>query len=210
MHSRVRACLESIRFHAKLSQEKSVGAVLLSCLEKSHYLTDLTHRMKEGDRTAVDALLYIKSFFDVVERFTTDHPEPSTDAFISYMQDLLDAGEEGSMEDQSFQPHDAVQLLTVHSAKGLEYDHVFIVNLVERRFPSDLRGETIPIPEKLILKNIPTGDHHTEEERSLLYVAMTRAKKTLTVTSALSYGGTQKRKPSRFLAELPEAMPKEP
>lgn len=190
-----------MRAAAQLAQEKPVGVVLLFCLETSDYLPKLTHAMEQGDNAATDALLHLKSFFEIIERFGTEHPEPKTDAFISYMQDLEDAGEEGSLADTTFLPTDAVQLSTIHSAKGLEFKHVFVVNLVERRFPSDERKEAIVIPDTLITEIIPGGDHHQEEERRLFYVAATRAKESLTLTSAAYYGGVQKRKPSRFLIE---------
>ena len=84
----------------------------------------------------------------------------------------------------------AVTLMTCHSAKGLEFDHVYIVGLEEEMFPM-MRFE---------------GEDDLEEERRLCYVAMTRARKSLTVTASdtrMLYGVFNKnRRPSRFLEEI--------
>ncbi len=89
-----------------------------------------------------------------------------------------------------------ITLMTVHAAKGLEFDNVFVVGLEEGLFPhsrSLLSGEKEEI----------------EEERRLMYVAMTRAKKKLTISFArnrLVFGGRHSSIPSRFLAEIPENL----
>ena len=84
----------------------------------------------------------------------------------------------------------AVTLMTCHCAKGLEFDHVYIIGLEEEMFPS--------------MRSAEDGD--LEEERRLCYVAMTRARKSLTLTAAserMLYGVYNKgRSPSRFLKEI--------
>lgn len=87
-----------------------------------------------------------------------------------------------------------ITLMTIHAAKGLEFDNVFVVGLEEGLFP---HSRTLLSREEI------------EEERRLMYVAMTRAKKHLTVSfarSRLVYGGRQSPFPSRFLAEIPESL----
>ncbi|WP_121144540.1 DNA helicase II [Orbus hercynius] len=89
---------------------------------------------------------------------------------------------------------DSVQLMTLHSAKGLEFEHVFIVGLEEGLFPAQ--------------RSI-TDQHKLEEERRLAYVGITRARKNLTLTlSELRrlYGKEERNLPSRFLSELPEGL----
>lgn len=84
---------------------------------------------------------------------------------------------------------DKVNLMTVHCAKGLEYDYVFVTGMEEDLFP--LSGESTKSEE--------------EEERRLFYVAVTRAKKSLTITSTVQrmrFGRRQKSLPSRFIDEL--------
>ncbi|MBL7159909.1 ATP-dependent helicase, partial [Candidatus Microgenomates bacterium] len=96
-----------------------------------------------------------------------------------------------------------VNILTVHSAKGLEFPIVFLVNLVQARFPTRRRREQIPIPEKLIKEILPTGDFHEQEERRLFYVGMTRARDHLFLTAANYYGeGKREKKISPFVYEV--------
>ena len=85
----------------------------------------------------------------------------------------------------------AVRMMTVHAAKGLEFDHVFIAGLEEGVFPS---ARTADDPEGL------------EEERRLMYVALTRARQTLMLSSArerMVNGSLESMRPSRFLREVP-------
>jgi len=89
-----------------------------------------------------------------------------------------------------------ISLMTVHAAKGLEFENVFVVGLEEGLFPHSRSG---------VLEN----KEDLEEERRLMYVAMTRAKENLTLSwarSRLSYGGRHQSIPSRFLAEIPEEL----
>ncbi len=97
---------------------------------------------------------------------------------------------------------DAVNMMTVHSAKGLEWPVVFVVNLVNERFPTRRRSESLPIPNELIKERLPEGDFHIQEERRLFYVGVTRAKDRLYLTSADDYGGKRSKKLSQFVLEL--------
>ncbi|KOF52529.1 DNA helicase [Achromobacter sp. DMS1] len=106
-------------------------------------------------------------------------------AFLSHA--ALEAG-----DNQAQQGQDAVQLMTVHAAKGLEFNNVFITGLEEGLFPH----------ENSILE--PSG---LEEERRLMYVAITRARERLYITLAQSrmlHGQTRYAMRSRFLEEIPE------
>jgi DNA helicase-2/ATP-dependent DNA helicase PcrA len=103
---------------------------------------------------------------------------------------------------------DAINVLTIHKAKGLEFPVVFIGSLVSEKFPTRKRHETIELPKDLIKEYLPKGDYHIQEERRLFYVAMTRAKSELYLTSAVNYGGKRDRKISQFVLEaldLPKA-----
>ncbi|MDA0794937.1 MAG: DNA helicase Rep [Proteobacteria bacterium] len=100
------------------------------------------------------------------------------------LRDILDREQEESADDK-------VQLLTLHAAKGLEFLHVFMIGMEEGILPH---------------KNSVEGGQ-IEEERRLAYVGITRAQRTLTMTSArqrTQYGETSSTTPSRFVDELPE------
>ncbi len=192
------------------ARTKPVGTVLLNFLERSGYLAMLT----ESDRREnLDALLQLRQFFSIIERFSRGNEQQSVASFVEYLDLALASGDEGSLEIDPMEGPDTVKILTVHSAKGLEFLFVFLVHLVDRRFPTSERSEALELPAELH-KHIDAseGDWHLHEERRLFYVGMTRAKEGLFFTSAEDYGGARKKKFSRFLVEAgivaPDAPPK--
>ena len=114
----------------------------------------------------------------------------------------MEAGEEGQLPRDTDEGPDTVKVITAHSAKGLEWRYVFLVQLVDRRFPSTERREPIELPRELIKEVLPEGDVHLQEERRLFYVGLTRARDGVFLTRAEDYFGKTTRKPSRFLYEL--------
>jgi DNA helicase-2/ATP-dependent DNA helicase PcrA len=121
-------------------------------------------------------------------------------AFIDHLDLLIEAGD----EPQAVEPDpdlEAVRVLTVHRAKGLEFPVVFVVNLVMQKFPTNRRQDSIELPPELYREPIAAGDFHREEERRLFYVAMTRARELLVLTSSADHGGLSVRKTSPFVLE---------
>jgi len=112
------------------------------------------------------------------------------------VEEFLESAALSESEIRQHRSNAKITLMTVHAAKGLEFDNVFVVGLEEGLFPhsrSLLSGEKEEI----------------EEERRLMYVAMTRAKKKLSISFAknrLVFGGRHSSIPSRFLAEIPESL----
>ena len=93
---------------------------------------------------------------------------------------------------------DAVQLMTVHAAKGLEFEHVFVLRLTHRGFPMAPRVPVLVFPEALMKEELPRGDFHIQEERRLFYVAITRARERLTLTTVVH----KRSRPSVFLEDI--------
>lgn len=137
----------------------------------------------ESRRQNVDELM------NNIAQFCKDREEEGSDNCL--LRDYL--SEVSLMTDQDNETDkdlEKVTLMTVHSAKGLEFDAVFIVGLEENLFPSDMSGD---------------DERQIEEERRLLYVAMTRARKYLTLLFArtrFKYGSVDFCSPSRFLKEI--------
>jgi DNA helicase-2/ATP-dependent DNA helicase PcrA len=182
--------------HAKIASEKNVSEIVLAFLEDSGYLAYLVKKERKGD------LDLIGQFCERIKAFEESHLDSGLRSFMEELSLELESGEEGKLDFDIEQGPDVVKIMTVHGAKGLEFNYVFLVNLVDKRFPSIERSDPIEIPEKLMKDILPKGDYHLQEERRLFYVALTRAKYGLFLTSAKDYGGVQAKRLSRFLLEL--------
>jgi len=155
-----------------------------------------------SERKQMEEFRYLQQFYERLKRFELASTDRSLHTFLQEFEHEQGSGDEGALKADPEQGPECVRVMTIHSAKGLEFSHVFIVSMVDRRFPTSERKEAIPLPEKLIKEILPEGDIHLEEERRLMYVALTRAKQGVYLTSAEDYGGARKKKPSRFLHEL--------
>jgi len=138
--------------------------------------------------------------------------------FLEYLDYFQQANGTISLEEES--PGDAVQLMTVHGAKGLEFPHVFLLRVNSRAFPAGDRAPLFEFPLKLMKEELPQGDFHIQEERRLFYVALTRAQERLTITTItekknrvpifiedLLMDPAVKRRDIRQLAPRPRALP---
>ncbi len=144
-------------------------------------------RALDAERTteAAGRVENIREFFGVVGEFAETHDSPDLPAFMEWvaLRTDIDTLAEGER---------AVTLMTVHTAKGLEFPVVFIVGLEDSIFPH---------------ANSMFDESGLEEERRLAYVGITRARERLYLTHAHSrslFGSTQHNMPSRFLGEIPE------
>src|SRR5579884_2686681 len=91
-----------------------------------------------------------------------------------------------------------IELMTVHAAKGLEFDCVFVLRLTRGDFPTWPRRPEFEFPAELLREGQPQGDFHIQEERRLFYVALTRARDLLTLTAVVN----RRQKPSPFLDDI--------
>jgi DNA helicase-2/ATP-dependent DNA helicase PcrA len=112
--------------------------------------------------------------------------EPKSDTrrlpeFLEYLDYFEQAGGTVSLDDDI--PGDAVQLMTVHAAKGLEFPHVFLMRLNNKAFPATERTRVFEFPAALMKEGAPAEQFHIQEERRLFYVALTRARERLTITA---------------------------
>ena len=186
--------------HGQLARTQPVGEVALKFLEDSGLMKDLT---SSTDADHLEVVNYMNQLFQVFQSFQMRHEEPTVKNFLHELAFAQDAGDSGSLRPPEWeQGPEAVKLMTIHSAKGLEFPYVFIANLVDKRFPTIERRDAIELPDALVREKLPEGDWHLQEERRLMYVAITRAKQGVFFTAAEDYGGTRKKKPSRFIEEL--------
>lgn len=150
----------------------------------------IEHYRKEKGEKGISRIENLEELINAAKEFSADLDDVDTtplSAFLAYS--ALEAG-----ESQAGLSEDSVQLMTLHSAKGLEFATVFLAGCEERLFPHYLSQDN---PEKL------------EEERRLCYVGITRAMKKLYLTYAEArqlYGKNSHNRPSRFLKEIPSEL----
>ena len=155
--------------------------ILELILEKSGYLSALAMEGDEGRERKENVQELVSSII----QYENDSMAPTLVDFLDGVSLMTDMDTYNS-------EHDSVVMMTIHSAKGLEFNTVFIAGLEEGIFPGT---QTIYATEK-----------EMEEERRLMYVAITRAKEKLYLTNAhqrLLFGMTNRNRPSRFVAEIP-------
>jgi len=176
---------------------RRTGEVLYGFLQWSGLLGRLS---KEASAEAEAKVKNIARFFEAVKAYGEVAEHDRVPAFVEHLGLLRDAGDDPAVAEAD-PDEDAVHVLTVHKAKGLEFPTVFLVGCAEGRFPLQRRGEALALPEELAKEELARGDAHLLEERRLFYVAMTRARDELVLTSAGDYGTARTRKPSRFVVE---------
>lgn len=195
----IKKILALIDKYSAIAKTKSIAELYSELLQDSGYLKYL---VDQNNQASAEQLGYLQQFYERLKNFSNQMPEPTLNSFMTELKLELEAGEEGSIQFDPQVGPEMVRVMTIHGAKGLEFKYVFIVGLVDKRFPTIERSEAITIPEKLIKETLPVGDIHLEEERRLFYVAMTRAKQGLFLTAAQDYGGARTKKVSRFIEEL--------
>lgn len=192
---KINKLLNLIEAHSVLARDKKPSYVFIKFVYDSEILKNLNH---EKDKQIFS---YINQFYQKIKKFEEENENLKLKDFLESLDFELESGDFGRLKND-FADVDTVKVMTVHSAKGLEFKHVFLVDLVDRRFPSDNRSDKIAIPNELIKEKIGSSDNfHIEEERRLFYVALTRAKESLHLTCSKDYGGAREKKPSVFIKE---------
>ncbi len=200
----IRRILDIFRLLRSEAVTKRAVEIFLKTLKDTEYLGYINQM---GERQKQENFSFLQQLYARVKSFETRHDHPGLHHFLKEFDHERSAGEEGSLSVDLEAGPDMVRIMTIHASKGLEFEHVFIANLVDRRFPSQKRSEPIPVPAGLTPEAEEIEDAHLQEERRLFYVAATRAKQGLYFTSAEDYGGARKRKISRFLHELGYEQP---
>lgn len=164
-----------------LISEKVELRKVVEVLVKECGILDALKEEPDGE----ERLQNVREFLSTTRDWSTQHPEGTLDSFLEELslKSSLDQVDESSSQ---------VQLMTVHSGKGLEFPVAFLVGMEEELFPH---------------ANSRSSETAVEEERRLCYVGMTRAKQILYLTHSVSrmlWGTIRGMRPSRFLKEIPE------
>lgn len=196
---------QMVRRHLSKIPTATAGEILYDFLEESGLLKNLSAAHTEVDEKKATS---VSRFFELLKTFETNHADASVFSFAEYITMSMEFGESPHLAQSDLVGQNAVNILTVHGAKGLEFGVVFLVNVTADRFPTRERRELFPLPDALIKEILPEGDYHLEEERRLFYVGVTRAKDKVYMSAARHYAQTKRpKKISPFVAEaLGDAM----
>src|SRR3990167_7502686 len=191
--------MQMIKRHLALLTKETAGQLLYYFLANTGMIKNiLEYKFPIDEHKAQN----IMKFFGKLKTYESEHEDASVTTVLDWIILRMELGDSPLATDTDWTENDAVNILTVHSSKGLEFPAVFLVNLVSQRFPTRERSEQMPIPEALIRETLPEGDFHEEEERRLFYVGMTRARDRLFFTAADFYGeGKREKKLSPFVTE---------
>ena len=205
----VQRLLAGIDQHRAMSTERTSGELLYHFVSSTGWLARLSHEAREsGD----ERLQNVARFFEIVKRQGSLLRDDRLPFLVEQLDTLIEAGDDPSTADSEPDEGDAVHVLTYHKAKGLEFPVVFMVGLVEDRFPGRDRTDQLQLPAGLLDEEPSGGDAHLAEERRLFYVGMTRAREELVLSWAGDYGARRTRRMSQFVLEaldLPPATPLE-
>jgi DNA helicase-2/ATP-dependent DNA helicase PcrA len=161
-----------------------VADLLNEVITDSGYLAELE---QEQDPQADARIENLKELLSVAKKFATADVEDTLDNFLSTVALVSDI-------DTADTSGESITLMTLHSAKGLEYPHVFLAGMEEGLFPHS----------RTLMNEV-----EIEEERRLCYVGITRAQRRLYISNArqrMIFGNTVMYPPSRFLQEIPRAL----
>lgn len=183
----------------------------------NHTLTDFFERFLDSSgyrsftleqEDKLERLNILNAFFNEIKTFASSQPNAGISEFVAYMSDL----EKYNLAPvtQPLKTSDqAVNLMTAHGAKGLEFEVVFLYDATSRnweksRDPGGLKLSVSLFDDHALISSTEHKTMRLEEERRLWYVAMTRAKSTLYITSVKS--DLTKQDPSQFITEIPEEL----
>ena len=182
------------------AQHASVGNVAYRIITDSGWKQRLYEQGKQDTEGYIQGQA-LGEYFKTLREFERIAGVPSVQNYIVSLPALEAGG--GDFEDNSLQISDSlVNVMTVHSSKGLEWDTVYIADCLERSFPlTNGSRSSLTVPDELRTVH-SVADEQMAEERRLMYVAVTRARKELILSYSDKHGNGARRKPSRFLTEM--------
>jgi DNA helicase II / ATP-dependent DNA helicase PcrA len=197
-HKRARLFVGHVRAAVNMAATHSSGEVLYDYLRRSGLLVRLARATDEDGAAEARS---VARFCELVRSRSSLLAHDR----VCFLAPALELDRIEDDRDPDAAERDAVRVLTVHRAKGLEFDTVFICGLVDGRFPVRSRPAVLSLPDELV-GDADEEDQALAEERRLFYVALTRARNEVVLTSHGSGPhGRGRRRPSIFIAETIDA-----
>jgi DNA helicase-2/ATP-dependent DNA helicase PcrA len=186
-----------LRRYRELAQRRPAGEVLYAFLRDTGWLSELAAAPSVA---AEEQLANVGRFFDIIRTQSALLADDRAVFLARHLQTLIEAGDDPATADPD-PDVDAVHVMTIHKAKGLEFPVVFLPGLIADRFPARARREPLALPTELVDEVLPEGDGHLQEERRLFYVAMTRARDELILSHSAESASGRARRVSPFVTE---------
>ena len=186
--AKIRNFIDTIELFSEYSQKNTISQTLEFIWEKTGYIKELN---EENTIDAMSRIENLRELLTVIREFEERHETTNSERLelVDFLQEIALISDIDNFDENA----DTVILMTLHNAKGLEFDNVFIIGMEEGIFPH--------------IRSITSGYDDIEEERRLCYVGMTRAKSRLIMTSSIMhfiYGDQRERLVSRFIGEIPK------
>lgn len=186
--SKIRNFIKLIELLADYAMKNTISRTLEFIWEKTGYIKELN---EENTIEAMSRIENLRELLTVIKEFEERHETANSEKLelVEFLQEIALISDIDNFDESA----DTVILMTLHNAKGLEFDNVFMIGMEEGIFPH--------------IRSITSGYDDIEEERRLCYVGMTRAKNKLIMTSSIMhfiYGDQRERLVSRFIEEIPK------
>ena len=176
-----------------------VRDLFFELMNRSRYLEVIGETVEAGEAARVTA--NVSRFAEMIAEFSENVIDRSLSAYLHHLDLVLLSGEDE--EPAPVETADnAIHVMTIHQAKGLEFEVVFVPGLVEGRLPQSGRSPRFELPASVLEPLVRGREDVVAEERRLLYVAMTRARRHLFLARASHYEGGRRWRDSRFLEEV--------
>ncbi len=197
----LQALIKDIEYYTGLiAQGWRAGEVLYDYVKAKRIFENL---LRQNTPEAGRVIANIAKFFEILKQFSINEEYDTVVNFTRYIELKRKSGDNPQAELLESLDEECVQVATIHKAKGLEYRFVFVIGLIQDKFPmKKMGGPGFPLPEAIMHDLVDEETYRVEEERRLFYVAMTRAKDTLYLTASKQYDGAANKKISIFLKEL--------
>jgi DNA helicase II / ATP-dependent DNA helicase PcrA len=210
--SRLEVFTGELRHLTRLAATTRLSSLVRSLLHQSGIFAELD---ASNDPSAPTIRQHVCRFIEIAHEFeiVQGRSESQLRAFIEYLTFLFESGDDKEEDEIRPTSDDTVKIMTIHKAKGLEFDCVFVPGLVAGKFPNERpqrsSGDAYAVPSALLLKSVAEGEPGSDqlaqqeaEERRLCYVAFTRAVHHLVLSRAHYYTtNVNPKSPSIFWSE---------
>ncbi|MBI1833587.1 MAG: ATP-dependent helicase [Candidatus Andersenbacteria bacterium] len=190
--------IELLASWEKLAANTTISNLVTTMLEESGWLQHI-----QDDATGLAALQHMSRVLEQTKEIAGGDHSFSLKDFVELI-DLHIRHDVPLMTPQRRLGKDSVTVMTAHKAKGLEFEYVFLPRFIDKSWGGGRTPYRLPLPDGLVKGDLVAEGEAEEDERRLLYVALTRAKKNITISRARVNAAEKPVAPSLFLHELPE------